>query len=192
MFLLLERHNSISFKSDGKMENLFHIAAFNNSVDFLKVACDYFKRKFDQLKHFKDFQFALDAVNANYLTPLFLAASKSNTECVKVLLEMNPQSKFYVDDYNRNIFHICCMFNSYNTFKFLIDYVEAKILETDQNGEGSDVDELQEKLLQYQDVYKLSSSNPSLLDNYLSKTLKDHPLIGNCILFDRYFKIKFI
>ena len=186
MFALLEHHDSISFKSDGKMENLFHIAAFNNSVDFLRVACDYFKRRFEQLKHFKDFQFALDAVNSHYLTPLFLAASKSNTECVKVFIEINPSSQFYVDDYNRNIFHICCMFNSYNTFKFLVDYIESKLVEAEGNGE---LDDLQDKLLHYQEAYKLSSSNPSLLDNYMSKTLKNHPLVGKINIFVRFSTI---
>ena len=186
MFHLLERYNSVSFKSDGNMENLFHIAAYNNSVDFLKESCAYFKKRFDQLKNFKDVQFALDAVNNLYLTPLFLAASKSNTECVRVLIEMNPASKFYVDDFSRNIFHICCLFNSYNTFKFLIDYAESKIVEYSTEyggGERGDGEDLQEKLLHFQEVYNLSSSNPSLLDNYMNKTLKNQTLTISKLIF---------
>ncbi len=189
MFHLLEQNNSVSFKSNGSMENLFHIAAFNNNVSFLREACEFFKKRFDQLKHFKDFQFSLDAVNNNYLTPLFLAASKSNTECVRILIEINPMSKFYVDDYNRNIFHICCLFNSYNTFKFLIDYVETKIIEygsqrisgENSGADGVETEELQEKLIHLQEVYQLSSSNPSLLDNYMSKTLQNQPLSSKYI-----------
>ena len=169
------------------MENLFHIAAFNNNVNFLKEACEFFKKRFEQLKHFKDFQFSLDAVNNNYLTPLFLAASKSNTECVIILIEINPTSIFYVDDYNRNIFHICCLFNSYNTFKFLIDYAETKIVEHGSQREGVESggvegEALQDKLIHLQEVYQLSSSNLSLLDNYMSKTLQNQPLSSKYFL----------
>ena len=158
MFNLLEQQNSISFKSNSSMENLFHIAAFHNNIEFLKTACEYYIKKYDSLKNYKEFKYALEAVNNNYLTPLFLAASKSNTECVRILIEMKPLSKYYLDDYNRNIFHICCLYNSYHTLKYLIDHIDNKMLLHHQQSEKR----------------KLYSSNPLLSESSKDENLSTH------------------
>ena len=126
MFDLLEQHNAISFKSNTEMENLFHISVGNNNVEFLKIACDHYKRKFHAFKYSKEFKHAFDSVNSGYLTPLFLAVSKSNTECVEILMQMRTGLKYHTDDYGRNLFHICAIFNSHHTFKFLVEEIERQ------------------------------------------------------------------
>ena len=136
MFTLLKKHNSISFKPDYNMNNLFHIAVENNKIEFLKVACDYLASQI------KDFRYVFEAVNASYLTPLFLAVSKSNVECVKILIEVNSLSKFYVDDFQRNIFHVCSMFDSMDVFKYLIGLIERNFVDPETfyecaNAEGT-------------------------------------------------------
>jgi hypothetical protein len=136
MFWLLAKHNSVSFKTDGSM-NLFHLASLYNNYDFLKAACDYFNQKIEDSNLYNNFQLALDAINLDYMTPLFLAISKSNINCVKVLDQAKRSSKFYVDDLGRNIFHICCLYDSANTFEYLIHFIgnntDNDSIESDHN-----------------------------------------------------------
>ena len=157
MFFLLEKHHAISFKSDGNMNNMFHIAAFFNNIEFLKTSCEYFNQSFQKLLnfYFKELHSALEATNSNYMTPLFLAVSRSNLECVKILLEASPMSKFFIDDFDRNILHICCLHDSHNVLKYLIQLFENKV-ECNQNEINSE-----NEILHCGQFNKFVGSNPS-------------------------------
>jgi len=163
MFWLLARHNSVSFKTDGSM-NLFHLASLYNNYDFLKAACDYFSQKIEDSTLYSNFQLALDAINLDYMTPLFLAISKSNMNCVKILVDAKPTSKFYVDDLGRNIFHICCLYDSASTFEYLIQFMENSTdsVESNHNYFEKTDDQNSSELLHFGQINQTFGLNSSL------------------------------
>ena len=164
MFRLLLKHNSITFKTDGTMNNFFHLASFYNNFDFLKEACDYFNQKFEEKNLYNDFKSALETINSDYLTPLFLAISKSNFNCVKVLFESMPNSKFYVDDFSRNIFHICCLHDSHSTFEYIIKFMDNNnMIEKDfkLNAENN-YENILDDSMHYGQINKTEGMMPSL------------------------------
>lgn len=160
MFWLLVKHDSVTFKTDGSMNNLFHLASFYNNWEFLKEACEYFSQNSKEKNLFNDFQFSLNTINTHYLTPLFLAISKSNINCVKVLIDSMPSSKFYVDDFGRNIFHICCFYDSYDTFEYLIQFMDKKLNERKE--EDPIKVENNYESLHYGQINQTSGMNPTL------------------------------
>ena len=119
----------------------------NNNVEFVRLACEYWKRKCASnasgggsgsgsgvgqsgsslnINSNSEIAFVFEAVNSSYMTPLFLATSKSNTDSVRLLIEMIPASLYHVDDLDRNIFHICALYNAHHTFNFLIERMDAR------------------------------------------------------------------
>lgn len=111
---LMERFDCISFDVNRNWDNVFHLAACTNKLDFIQDLVN----KYESVLH-SEINHALNAYNSERQTPLLCAISKGNIDCVDYLIR-----KQYYDQVdivvNFEMFRVCIENDQHEMLGYLL------------------------------------------------------------------------
>lgn len=144
IFYLLQKYDSVSFKTNNNLENALHIASLYNRDRFINEFLKYEIHLISQnsqlstptsancTNHFvkcacicrldlSDHVPAIRDKDIKSYTPLISAIASSNQKCVKELIENSYVELNTTDSNGNSIYHISAESDNFETLKYLID-----------------------------------------------------------------------